>query len=153
MIAVLLSICHPLLCLGNGPRCICLLSKVGSTYVNSSSRRKPTSMQKPRSMTPALNALFVFVLKVFILLLVLVQGLLCICLHVKATSICAHFLSHRKLTSPQGTSAAVVGVQRALLMPLSHSLPCSCGQTPLEYAISSKMSNVVAYLRSIGAQL
>jgi hypothetical protein len=72
---------------------------------------------------------------------------------VKATSICANILLRRKLISPQGTGAAVVAVQRMLMLPSTHSLPCSDGKTPLEYAISSKMSNVVAYLRSIGAQL
>jgi hypothetical protein len=47
--------------------------------------------------------------------------------------------------------AVALLVQRALFPPLSHSLRCSLGRTPLKIAIDNNNSDVVAYLRSIGA--
>ena len=47
--------------------------------------------------------------------------------------------------------AVALLVQRLLFPPLSHSLRCSSGRTPLKIAIDNNNSDVVAYLRSIGA--
>jgi hypothetical protein len=66
----------------------------------------------------------------------------------KAALKCADFWSRRKLTSPRGTGAAAARAARAFE---SQPPNCSDGTTPLKYAIDSGKSDVVAYLRSIGA--
>jgi hypothetical protein len=63
----------------------------------------------------------------------------------------ADFSWSRKPTSRRGTGAAVVGVQRALSLLSTHSLPCSYGHTPLENAVMDGHMDVVAYLRRIGS--
>ena len=68
-----------------------------------------------------------------------------------ATSTCANCLLRTKLMSPLETSTASRPLQRALSSHTTHSLPCRDGDTPLNDAINRNKSDVVAYLRSIGA--
>ena len=93
------------------------------------------------------------VCNVFILFCVSGYGLLCIGYLFMATSIFANCSWLQKPTSVRGTGVAVVGVQCALPLPSTHSLPCSGGYTPLTHAIKNNKRAVVAYLRGIGAPL
>jgi hypothetical protein len=68
-----------------------------------------------------------------------------------ATSTCANCLLRTKLMSPLETGAASRPLQRALSSHTTHSLPCRSGENPLKLAIRNNKSDVVAYLRSIGA--
>jgi hypothetical protein len=69
----------------------------------------------------------------------------------KATSTCANCLLRTKLMLPLETSTASRPLQRALSSHTTHSLPCRIGRTPLIDAIENNKSDVVAYLRRIGA--
>ncbi len=68
-----------------------------------------------------------------------------------AASTCANCSLRAKLTSPLETCTASPPLQRALSSLPSHSLSCRGGVTPLTRAINENESDVVAYLRSIGA--
>ncbi len=67
---------------------------------------------------------------------------------VTATLKLVDFCSPRKLTSPRGTGAAAARAARAFE---SQPPAFSNGKTPLKWAIDGNKSDVVAYLRSIGA--
>jgi hypothetical protein len=68
-----------------------------------------------------------------------------------AASTCANCSLRTKLMSPLETSTASRPLQRTLSSHTTHSLPCRDGSTPLNDAINRNRSDVVAYLRSIGA--
>jgi hypothetical protein len=79
---------------------------------------------------------------------ILGDTLLCICLLVKAIFIFVENLSQQKLMSLRGTGAAAARAGRVFV---SQPPVCRWGDTPLKNAISEGKSDVVAYLRSIGA--